>query len=65
MRVVVVCKLGYVPAEGVPVQLYLPKEMASNLQVKEHKRKNLKMPKRMVLAMGKIVVLMQRRLEES
>ena len=56
-----VCKLGYMPAEGVPVQLYLPKEMASYLQAKEHKRKNMKVPKRMVLALGKIVVLMQRK----
>lgn len=49
------------PAEGVPVQLYLPKEMASYLQAKEHKRKNMKVPKRMVLALGKTVVLMQRK----
>ena len=48
MRVVVIGKIGYVPCDGLPVQVFLSKYMASYLQMKENNQKNIKLPRRII-----------------
>lgn len=59
-QVVIVGKIGYLPIEGISVNLYLPRKIHEYIHMKSSKKKETPIPERLIIVEGRPIVIVKR-----